>query len=180
MNNKIKKQIADLAKSKFTPYQLQRIDFLVVDLALASKVKTDTGINIEGYIHQVDNYGLRHAYEGHHKDKLPITFDDFELIPEIVEKYDSIRFGKTKKGLTSIIYEKRDQNITRIVEEVRKGKKTLSFKTMYKRKSPLGASHIAKQLEALRPSLDETPTPTGESSSILSKPRLKSIERKQK
>jgi AICAR transformylase/IMP cyclohydrolase PurH len=176
MNSKIKKQIAELAKSNFTPTKLQQIDLAVVNLDVAKKAKAETGSNIKGFIHQIDNYGLRHAFKRHSKDQLPLTLDDFELIPEIIENYDSIDFGKTKKGLTSIVYDKQYKNITRIVEEIRKGKRTLAFKTMYKIKTPFGASHIARQLEALRPSLDETPTPTGECNFIISNPCSKSIK----
>jgi len=177
MNNEIKKQIAELARSNFTPTKLQQIDLAVVDLAVVKKVKAETGSNIKGFIHQIDNYGLRHAYNRHSKDNLPITLEDFELIPEIIEKFDSIKFGKTKKGLASIIYDKRYDQITRIVEEIRKGKRTLSFKTMFKIKTPLGASSAEfNQLRALRPSLDETPTPLGECNYIVSNSCSKSIK----
>jgi hypothetical protein len=157
MKRKIANQIIELAKSKFNPDKVQRLDLFEVDDKIANKFKESAGINISGYIHQIESCALRHALKRHGSDRLPITCEDFGLIPEIIRNFDYIKFGKTQRGLKSIIYIKRFNATIICIEELRRGKKRLSFKTMYK-KTPSGAS-LGITPEAIRLSQNEMPTP---------------------
>ncbi len=67
-------------------------------------------------------------------NQLPITKTDFNRILTILKDYDSIRLGVNNRKLNSITYAKLfpDGKII-YIEEIRTGRKTLSFNTMYKK-----------------------------------------------
>lgn len=99
-------------------------------------IKEAIGKDVSSFQHQMDGYAVKHSLK-HGADTLPITKEDFALIPEIINNPDTITAGtKTKPGLDAITYSKRFNGTTLYVEEVREGKKTLNLKTMYKTKTP--------------------------------------------
>jgi hypothetical protein len=70
------------------------------------KLKDITGLDLTGYKHTVNSYGVRHALKRHgnqDKEKLrgqqAITSDDFSRIPEIISALDEISLsGKDAMG----------------------------------------------------------------------------------
>ncbi len=115
-----------------------------VSQKLINDLKKD-GFNedITNYTHNIDILGIRHIKNIHgDKDKeeqieqVAIIDDDIAKIPYIIKNYDLVKYtGKNKMGLSSIRYKKIMSDGTIFyVEEVRTRKKTLTSKTMYKKK----------------------------------------------
>ena len=160
LSNEVKgSEIVDLAKSEYTPYQKKTVDVFGAQPRTIDTAKNSLNLDVNGYNHQVDNYGLQHALKEHSDDQIPLTVEDFKKIPDILSNPDEvISAGKTRQGLDTILYKKVANGRTLYVEEIRTGNKTLSFKTMYNQKTPLGAS-LDRSPEALRLSQNEMPTP---------------------
>lgn len=164
-------KIVALATSEYNPIKKETVNLGPVREATAKTVKSATGLDINGYTHEVDNYGLRHALKEHSNDPTPLRPEDFAKIPEIIEAPDHVEMSnKTKGGLKAVIYRKRFNGHTYYVEEIRTGRKTLTLKTMYKTETPKGASYAPEERRAVRPPHKETATPSGESE--LSIPKL--------
>ena len=85
-----------------------------------------TGINFSKYIHSLDASGVKHALK--HKN---IQVSDLLLIPLIIENFDTLSIGKEPNTL---VYTKLIGQEYFYVEEIRKGRKKLVLKTLYKRK----------------------------------------------
>ena len=124
------------------PNARQKVDLGKVDKKLVDAAKK-AGLDIEGYTHDIDVSGVRHALREHGNAKreglrgqLAITKDDFRKIPDVIKNYDSVDFtGKTNLGREAILYKKeRSDGVVYYVEEVRTGRKTLTIQTMYKQK----------------------------------------------
>ena len=107
-------------------------------------IKESLGIDIEGYTHYLDNYGIRHSLINHgvlsnenNRGQIPVTIDDFELIRSIITTFDIVEDGgKNKIGRTVLIYKKKmEKGLYFYVEEVRSPrKKEAVIQTMYIRK----------------------------------------------
>jgi len=156
-------EIVNLAKSEFTPYQVKKIKISDTNPDSVAIAKS-AGINIDGYVHEADNYAIKHAYDKHSHDKIPLTYEDLRSIPAIISNPDSIEYvGKNNRNLDVLLYKKRHNGVTHYVEEIRTGRKTLNFNTMYIKETPSnGANYAADQsaLSSSRPSLGGTPTPS--------------------
>jgi phage-Barnase-EndoU-ColicinE5/D-RelE like nuclease3 len=92
----------------------------------------------------VDNYAIVHTHNKHGQEtkeisrgQIAVTMEDYLLIPVIVKKPDVINLGeKSNIGTDLIKYEKEIDGICYFyVEEVRKKRKSLAMKTLYKRKA---------------------------------------------
>ena len=99
---------------------------------------------LEGFKRTIDNYAIIHTHNKHGQEKkeisrgqVPVVMTDYLLIPEIVKVPDKISVGeKSNIGTELIIYEKEIKEIIYFyVEEVRKKRKSLAMKTLYKRKA---------------------------------------------
>lgn len=98
------------------------------------------GLDIEGYKHIVDARNVRHILNRHgegnetQKNQIPVTNQDIENIPNIVNTPDYLVYGtKTDNGKDGIGYLKTmPDGTTYYVEEVRDKEKQLAAKTMYK------------------------------------------------
>lgn len=157
----IGEQIKNLASSQFTPYKTKRVDIGPVEGRTAEMIKQSIGIDVFGFNHQVDNYALRHSLQEHAHDLVPLLPDDFTKIPDILKNPDTVCLShKTKQGLNALQYSKKYNGTIYYIEEIRTGSKTLNLKTMYKTKTPSGASLApVKELGAVRPPHDEVTTP---------------------
>lgn len=159
-------EIVDLAKSKHTPYEKRTVDIFGAQPKTQEFTKKNLNIDVNGYNHQVDNYGLRHALKKHSTDEIPLSEADLRRIPDVLSNPDEIiSEGKNKLGLETLKYKKRINGRTLYVEEIRTGQGTLSFKTMYNQKTPSGAS-LGRNPEAIRLSQNEMPTPSSVRESI--------------
>ena len=119
----------------------KKLELSIIETAEAKKLKIKTGLELNGYKRIIDKFGINHTLKEHGNEKtekargqLPITNEDFELIPQIVKTENVIYSGLSKTGLDCILYEAIIDDVYFYVEEVRKGRKELCIKTMYKRK----------------------------------------------
>jgi len=116
--------------------------FDVVDENQANRLLKYHPINLLGYKRVLDNSGINHAIKNHgNKSDLlrglvPITHQDFTVIPEIVKAENIIMVSKNKKGALVLLYEYVDVDFFYYAEEVRTGRKKLALNTLYKRKPP--------------------------------------------
>lgn len=108
----------------------------------ANFLKEKTGFDFSGYERIIDKSSVIHTFNQHGNQKseaargqIAITKKDFELIPEIVKSKNVINTEKNKNGAECIMYEAIIGDTFYYVEEIRKGKKKLCLKTMYKRKT---------------------------------------------
>ena len=99
---------------------------------------------LEEFKWTIDNYAIIHTHNKHGQEKkeisrgqIPVVITDYLLIPEIVKEPDKISVGeKSNIGTELIIYEKDIDGVNYFyVEEVRKKRKSLAMKTLYKRKA---------------------------------------------
>lgn len=113
------------------------------------------GLNIDGYIHNIDNSAIQHTRKRHglpqreeRLGQLAVTDEDFKNIPQIIYTPDFVAFGaKNKKGLDLIIYGKNMPDGSSIyVEEIRTGKKTLTTNSLRKYKTGVNPSSFANRI----------------------------------
>ncbi|MCU0469344.1 MAG: hypothetical protein MUF58_12155 [Arcicella sp.] len=142
MNN----DLADLIKYAFedTSNQLKTTELHILELhemvlfeSLLSDIK-------KVFRRTVDNYAIIHTHNQHGQEsreqsrgQIAITKEDYLLIPNIVKSPDAIHLGeKSNIGTDLIQYEKEIDGVSYFyVEEVRKKRKSLSMKTLFKRKA---------------------------------------------
>ena len=107
------------------------------------------GINVtDKYVHSIENSAIRHNQLEHGnpdtealRGQIAITYDDYLYIPDIIENYDTVEKSpqKSRQGLEVIIYTKTYPDGTiYYLEEIRNGRNSLAFDTMYKRKKKKG------------------------------------------
>ena len=139
MSKEIKELVQFAISSKNAVNKKVSISTITVSEAKTLKAKTDLDLN--GYTRIIDKFGINHTLKEHGNEKterprglIPVTKEDFEFIPEIVKSENVIYSGKSKLGLDCLLYEAIIDEIYYYIEEVRKGKKELCIKTMYKRK----------------------------------------------
>ena len=101
-------------------------------------------LNLKNFKRTIDNYAIIHTHNKHgqankeiSRGQIEVKIEDYLLIPDIVNNPDNITIGeKSNIGTELIIYEKEIEEIRYFyVEEVRKKRKSLSMKTLYKRKA---------------------------------------------
>ena len=102
-------------------------------------------IDLTGYKHVIETSGVQHAEKRHgtkSNDRTPLTLEDYLLIPYIIKNRDNVTISTSKtrqRESTVLVYEKQIELTLYYVEEIRIGKKSLAFQTLYKRstKKPL-------------------------------------------
>ena len=139
-------ELSELIKYAFedTSNQLKTIElhFLELDdIIFVEKLLSDIK---KGFKRTIDNYAIVHTHNKHgHESKeisrgqIAVTMGDYLLIPTIVRSPDVVTLGeKSNIGTDLIKYEKEINGICYFyVEEVRKKRKSLAMKTLYKRKA---------------------------------------------
>lgn len=114
--------------------------------------------------HAIGSSNLSHVYKRHGLDRekdntqIPVTFDDLELVPDVISSPDLVVYNtKTKKGLPGIVYVKEMEDGTYLVVEEQHNKVgQLEVVSLYKKK-PGTVPDSAVKL-ALKPSA-RNPTP---------------------
>ncbi len=119
----------------------KKVEINIIDDLEATILKAKTGFNLLGFKRIIDKSSINHTMRLHgnikteaSRGQIAITQKDFELIPKIVKSENVIYAGKSKLGIDCILYEAIINNTYYYVEEIRKGKKELCLKTLYKRK----------------------------------------------
>lgn len=130
-----------IEKAKNSPNDKLKVSIGAVSSKLVAEARRN-GFDIDGYSHDVDVSGVRHAFKQHgsnqeyKRGQIPINDEDIKRIPEVIYNFDKVTFGtKDSKGTDIITYEKRmDDGNVFYLEEIRTGRKTLTLKTMYKKR----------------------------------------------
>ncbi len=95
--------------------------------------------DLTGYKRVITVQDINHVLKKHgkkSKDKNPINYADFLLIPDIINNPDKIYLSNERSKqsqLQVIIYKKKFFNTFYYLEEVRIGKKKVALKTLYKK-----------------------------------------------
>ena len=122
--------------------------------ALSTRQKRDIasqGLDLDdNYVHSVENSAIQYNQKEHgnpqieeKRGQIAIADRDYELIPDILDGYDDVKksYHKDSHGRDVLVYTKAYPDGTvYYLEEVREGRKSLAFKTMYKKKNGTGGS----------------------------------------
>jgi len=115
--------------------------FFEVSKNKVNLVKKKTGIDITGYKHAIDNYAIQHIIlqHGNKEDEnkrglVPVTLDVFDMLPLIIKKPDHLTVN-VNKGKVFFQYTKKYKNEIYYIEEILTGRKELTTKTLYIKKS---------------------------------------------
>ena len=101
-------------------------------------------LSLKHFKRTIDNYAIIYTQNKHgqgnkeiSRGQIAVRIEDYLMIPIIVRNADYISIGeKSNIGTELIIYEKEIEGICYFyVEEVRKKRRSLSMKTLYKRKA---------------------------------------------
>ena len=128
----------------------KRVAFGYVDEPQAERIRQATGLNLRGMFHVLDSHAAKHAFNQHGlevtetlRGQLPLTTEDFERLPEVVESPDFLEsLGQTHQGLAVIGFAKRFNGVLVVVEEVRAGRNLLAVATMYKKNAAASDASI--------------------------------------
>ena len=103
------------------------------------KLAASQGIDLNGFKLVIETSGIQHSENRHgkqSKDREPLSLEDYLLVPFIIRNRDkvSISTSKSKRHeMGIVVYEKLIGSNYYYVEEIRTGKKSLAFQTLYKR-----------------------------------------------
>jgi hypothetical protein len=120
--------------------KVERVSYRTVDEAEAEKLNRHTGLELDGYKHELSNREIRHILKQHGNEKLEeprgqtaVTKKDLLLIPEITKNYDSVELSpETSESRQVLLYRKKIGNEYYYYESIGgKHNKKLSPKTMY-------------------------------------------------
>lgn len=157
----IQSQILELTDTPRQEAENRWVDYRRVDDRESKRIKSETGLDVAGFMHMIDKSAVNHILNRHgpgkeqRKNQIPVTKEDIAGIPEITAMPDSIERSpkKNKLALDVIRYRKRQNNIIFVVvEEIRPGRKKLAVATMYKVATGVeGATTANQQASAIRP-----------------------------
>ncbi len=113
-----------------------------VSAAAVEKAKA-AGHDIGGFHSVLETDAVRHVLGGHSapegedsRGQEPITKEDFKLLPAVLERPDAVRAGRDDANphIKTLIFEKKVNGRLLTVQQVRRGKRSLALKTMWKKK----------------------------------------------
>ena len=111
----------------------ETIDEELMDLA------SSKGIDLKGFKHVIETSGIQHSEKRHgkqSKDREPVSIEDYLLVPFIIRNRDKVTISTSKSRrheMGIVVYEKLIGSSYYYVEEIRTGKRSLAFQTLYKR-----------------------------------------------
>ncbi|HXP61056.1 MAG TPA: class I tRNA ligase family protein [Dongiaceae bacterium] len=154
----------------------RRVGFGQVTEDIASRIRLATNLELNGYIHVLDNYGVRHTRKEHgdpgaERRRGQEAVDDatFCLIPWVVLAPDSIEYGgKSSTGLPVLRFKKQINGVLVVVEEVRASANLLAVVTVFKMRAagdaaigaPPGTSDDDRRKATIRQHLPKVKLPT--------------------
>lgn len=112
---------------------------------IVKKVQSLLGIDVTNRTHVLSDNDIRHIINEHgdpkvelKKGQIPVTGNDIQKIPDIINNYDDIIKGNpNKKGDTIRYIKQYEDGTTYLVEVVPETSKTLNIKTMWKKPTSL-------------------------------------------
>jgi hypothetical protein len=119
---------------KTRPARQEFIDIETVDATESNRLRAATGLELEGYVRVIDSDAARKIIHDHGGDAHPVTAQDIARAHEHIRAAQKIRLSPkgTRQGLEAIEYYHKEGRTTVVVEEVRRGRRKLAIKTMYK------------------------------------------------
>ncbi|MBR3986398.1 MAG: hypothetical protein IKK04_04530 [Bacteroidales bacterium] len=103
-----------------------------------------SGIDLTGYKCVIEKSSIIHTWSRHGEqsnDRTPLDYSDFIFIPLIINEFDSIKHGSKTgpNGEKRIIIEKKlpGEIFFVTIQEIRKGRKSVAFISLRKRKTRL-------------------------------------------
>jgi hypothetical protein len=110
----------------------------------AVQIEQATGLNVENYVHILDNFGLKHGFKNHGNESYEaprgqraVVASDLLRVPETLAHPDRITFdGFSKHSRQPVIGFEKDLGSETFVykAEVRKGRKEIATQTFYVRR----------------------------------------------
>ena len=136
--------ITEFVTSSLTNKNNKQLKFLINEIENneISKILNLVNLNLAGYSHILDNFGILHTFKKHGdiksealRGQIAIETYDFAQIPIIISDADEISSGeKNNKGNILIKYTKAIDGIKYFyVAEIRTGRKEIVIQTFYKR-----------------------------------------------
>jgi len=125
--------------------EVKKVIWGSIDSIKAKKLYINTGINLEGYTFEIDNYSIKHIFKKHgnkkrerNRDQLAVTKRNFLHALQTIENPHIIKYeGKNRKKLQVMRFIKQIKNQYNILLEIRSKKKTIALNTMFIKKPPL-------------------------------------------
>jgi N12 class adenine-specific DNA methylase len=113
--------------------------------ARTAQVSHAAGVDVAGWAHSVDSFAMRKVVKDHGsatteatRGQLPIDAADWARLPEIISDFDAVEaVGEDGHGTALLRYRKQFNGTTYYVEEVRKKRKELAAKTMWKTRTAM-------------------------------------------
>ena len=135
--------ILDFVKKARTASNNLKLYMSKVKKNVSDAIKTKFNINVEGYNISLKNDDVRKVYKDHGTEEtevprgqVPITEEDFTLIPLIINEPDNIELrGTSEQGKPAIAFEKNINGNRVVVTYVSDKHKNLELQTMYKFKN---------------------------------------------
>ena len=114
-------------------------EYRTVDVEEAARLRKATGMELEGFTHSVSDSEILHVIRRHGEGAernpafVPLSVADLLAVPEITARFDTAeRTFNAHMRLDAITYRKRVNGHLVCVVEVRRGRKKLGLKTMWK------------------------------------------------
>lgn len=114
-------------------------EYRTVNAEEAACLRDATGMELEGFTHSVSDSEILHVMGRHgegaerNPTNLPVTVADLLAVPEVTAHFDTAeRTFNAHMKLDAITYRKRVNGYLVCVVEVRRGRKKLGLKTMWK------------------------------------------------
>jgi len=126
-----------------------------VDPRTAREAKEKIGLDIEGYVHTVDMFAVRHALNQHgdaakevKRGQIAIGRNDIAAIPDVIAAPDAVVYGVKNQRRQDLIasIKRMDDGTLLVVEEVRTGRKTLALASLRKVPAAKDFDSIARTL----------------------------------
>jgi phage-Barnase-EndoU-ColicinE5/D-RelE like nuclease3 len=103
-----------------------------------SKIRDESGIDLQEFNISVDAYGIKHVLQGHgdkkrenNRGQEAVTEEDFGLLCQIINQPSDVFFdGRDKFGRDCFQFQVHSKHKYVVIMEVRTGKKQLALKTM--------------------------------------------------
>lgn len=157
----------DFLKNGINKSESTFFDFGKLSPQAVERIKNDTGVDLNGYVHTLQGYGILHGESRHSSQneslsgQVPITREDWKLADKIVNEFDKVvKSPKISKNQNEVlIFRKKIGDEIYYVAEARTGRKKLVSATMYKHKAkkegPLQPEYPSQATRSRpKPSLD--------------------------
>ncbi len=120
----------------------RKVEATIGPVSEVARIRQETGYDLAGYRHVLDNYAVRHTLKHHGnpqteaaRGQIAISPEDFGVLPQILGAFDRVfADGKNKVGRDVLVFTKTIDGVGyRYVAELRPGKKLVATDSMRKK-----------------------------------------------